>query len=72
MLTRIVNISTNKDKTMSALPVYEVEFIPLERRLGDRRVAPRDAALPRKITADRRTISGRRTEDRKYTPLKAV
>jgi hypothetical protein len=57
---------------MSALPVYEVEFIPLERRLGDRRVAPRDAALPRQITADRRTISGRRTEDRKYTPLKVV
>ena len=57
---------------MSALPVYEVEFIPLERRLGDRRVAPRDAALPRKITADRRTISGRRAEDRKYIPLKAV
>jgi hypothetical protein len=74
MLTRIVNISTNKDKIMSALPVYEVEFIPLERRLGDRRVAPGDAALPRKITADRRTISisGRRTEDRKYTPLKVV
>ena len=32
---------------MSALPVYEVEFIPLERRLGDRRIAPRGAALPR-------------------------
>ena len=57
---------------MSALPVYEVEFIPLERRLGDRRVAPRDATLPPQVTADRRTVSGRRTEDRKYTPLKAV
>ena len=57
---------------MSALPVYEVEFIPLERRLGDRRVAPRDAALPSQVAADRRVISGRRAEDRKYTPLKAV
>jgi len=26
---------------MSTLPVYQVEFIPLERRLGDRRIAPR-------------------------------
>ncbi|MCD6707636.1 MAG: hypothetical protein LT080_14450 [Thiobacillus sp.] len=50
---------------MSAPPVYQVEFIPLERRLGDRRVAPRDAALPEGITADRRTATNRRTEDRK-------
>ncbi|MBW8457642.1 MAG: hypothetical protein WA146_10790 [Thiobacillus sp.] len=60
---------------MSALPVYQVEFIPLERRLGDRRVAPRDAALPEGITADRRTATSRRTEDRKPEPpatLKAV
>lgn len=57
---------------MSALPVYEVEFIPLERRLDDRRVAPRDAALPSGITADRRKASGRREEDRKVVPLKAA
>ncbi|MGA9163340.1 MAG: hypothetical protein WBZ31_06030 [Thiobacillus sp.] len=59
---------------MSALPVYHVEFIPLERRLGDRRVAPRDAALPSEITADRRKIavSGRRAEDRKSATLKVV
>jgi hypothetical protein len=59
---------------MSALPVYEVEFIPLERRLGDRRVAPRDAALPPRIKADRRmvSVSGRRTEDRKSATLKVV
>lgn len=50
---------------MSALPVYEVEFIPLERRLGDRRIAPRDAALPPHLTADRRKIMSRRAEDRK-------
>ncbi len=57
---------------MSALPVYEVEFIPLERRLGDRRVAPRDAALPAGVKADRRTPTGRRAEDRRPATLKAV
>lgn len=59
---------------MSALPVYHVEFIPLERRLGDRRVAPRDAVLPPGVTADRRmtAVSGRRAEDRKPPTLKVV
>ncbi len=57
---------------MSALPVYEVEFIPLERRLGDRRVAPRDAALPPGLMADRRKVTSRRVEDRKSATLKAV
>ncbi|MDA8127097.1 MAG: hypothetical protein M0Z73_00150 [Betaproteobacteria bacterium] len=57
---------------MSALPVYEVEFIPLERRLGDRRVAPRDAALPPGITSDRRQPSSRRAEDRRSASLKTV
>lgn len=57
---------------MSALPVYDVEFIPLERRLGDRRVAPRDAALPPQIMVDRRKMSSRRSEDGKRATLKAV
>ena len=57
---------------MSALPVYDVEFIPLERRLDDRRVAPRNAALPSGITLDRRKISSRRTEDRKTATLQVV
>ncbi len=57
---------------MSALPVYEVEFIPLERRLGDRRVAPRSAALPPEIKADRRKVSSRRMDDRKSATLKVV
>lgn len=57
---------------MAALPVYHVEFIPLERRLGDRRIAPRDAALPPSVTADRRKTTGRRAEDRRVAPLKAV
>ena len=35
------------------LPSYEVEFIPLERRLRDRRVNP-NAGLPPGITMDRR------------------
>lgn len=63
---------------MSALPVYHVEFIPLERRLGDRRIAPRDAALPPHLTEDRRKVSGvsgvsgRRAEDRKSATLKII
>ena len=57
---------------MPVLPVYQVEFIPLERRLGDRRVAPRNAALPPEITADRRRESSRRSEDRKPSALKVI
>lgn len=57
---------------MSALPVYQVEFIPLERRLGDRRVAPRGSALPPQIMADRRKVSGLRSEDRLLATLKVV
>ena len=57
---------------MSALPIYQVEFIPLERRLDDRRVAPRNAALPREITADRRKASSRRTEDRRSANLQVI
>ena len=57
---------------MSALPVYEVEFIPLERRLGDRRVAPFNAALPPGLTTDRRKADSRRAEDRRAPPLKVV
>ncbi|MCA1977905.1 MAG: hypothetical protein LDL19_01580 [Thiobacillus sp.] len=57
---------------MTALPVYQVEFIPLERRLGDRRVAPRGAALPTGVAADRRKTVGRRAEDRKPATLKVV
>lgn len=58
---------------MAALPIYQVEFIPLERRLGDRRIAPRGAALPEGVTVDRRGApAGRRSEDRKTAPLKIV
>lgn len=57
---------------MSALPVYDVEFIPLERRLGDRRIAPRDAALPPGLSSDRRQVNSRRSEDRKPAILKLV
>lgn len=57
---------------MSALPVYEVEFIPLERRLADRRVAPPSAALPPGLTVDRRKHVSRRAEDRQSTQLKVV
>ena len=57
---------------MSALPVYQVEFIPLERRLGDRRIAPQGSALPRRFTADRREGSGQRSDDRLVAALKIV
>jgi hypothetical protein len=60
---------------MSAVPLqgYEVEFIPLERRLLDRRSAPISAALPTGIQADRRNNGGRRIEDRSpQRKLKAV
>lgn len=57
---------------MLALPVYQVEFIPLERRLGDRRIAPRGSALPTMLKSDRRTISGRRNDDRLFASLKIV
>lgn len=39
--------------TANVLPSYEVEFIPVERRLGDRRANP-SAGLPKGITRDRR------------------
>jgi hypothetical protein len=55
---------------MSAIPVYQVEFIPLERRLTDRRIAPRDSALPPGMTADRRKAASRRTADSKREPLR--
>jgi len=57
---------------MVILPVYDVEFIPLERRLDDRRVAPHDAALPPEIMVDRRKMPSRRSEDGKTATLKAV
>jgi len=44
----------------SVIPSYEVEFIPLERRLSDRRVNP-NAGLQPGITEDRR--KGDRRED---------
>jgi len=59
---------------MSALPVYQVEFIPLERRLGDRRIAPIGSSLPQGLAEDRRKMVrlGRRTDDRSQVALKIV
>jgi hypothetical protein len=57
---------------MRALPGYDVEFIPLERRLTDRRVAPPCAALPPGVTSDRRGSPGRRPEDRRGDRQKAL
>jgi hypothetical protein len=49
---------------MATPPVYEVEFIPLERRLNDRRGASPDAPLPTDASTDRRKPSGRRAEEK--------
>ncbi len=57
---------------MSALPVYEVEFIPLERRLSDRRTVAHGTALPAGVKTDRRRLTGRRMEDRRPVTLKSV
>ncbi len=57
---------------MSALPVYHVEFLPSERRLNDRRVAPQGSALPVGVLHDRRVTQSRRTDDRKVALLKSV
>lgn len=56
---------------MAKPPVYEVEFIPLEQRLSDRRKAPKDAPLPPDVKEDRRKNPGRRPGDRKPDTPKA-
>lgn len=48
---------TKKEK----LPVFEVEFIPVERRLLERRL---DADAQGKLPAEKRQVAGRRTEDK--------
>lgn len=57
---------------MPALPVYEVQFVPSERRLMDRRGAPRNAPLPVNLTQDRRVLFGRRSDECKMVYLKFV
>ncbi len=54
------------------LPGYEVEFIPFERRLRDRRIAPPDAPLPVELKEDRRKSTGRRMEDHSAVHLELV
>jgi len=54
---------------MSALPVYEVQFVPIERRMNDRRTVPTNS-LPKDVHGDRRIIFGRRSEERKLAYLK--
>lgn len=55
---------------MPGLPVYEVQFVPVERRLDERRKAPMNAALPKAVTADRRVLFGRRGDEQKMVYLK--
>jgi hypothetical protein len=55
-----------KEWAMATVPLegYEVEFIPLERRLFDRRKILSAAPLPRGLKKDRRECGGRRAHDR--------
>jgi len=55
---------------MPALPVYEVQFVPIERRLHDRRNTPMNSTLPMDVKIDRRVIFGRRSEEQKMAYLK--
>lgn len=48
----------NKEKKDDELPVYEVEFIPVERRLQDRRAKPPAGLLPE----ERRQFGRRKTD----------
>ena len=53
---------------MSVVPLegYEVEFIPLERRMLDRRMTSRNAPLPPGLQKDRRETEGRRAQDARH------
>jgi hypothetical protein len=50
-----------------AIPSYEVEFIPLERRLNDRRINP-EAGLPPGVQQDRRKGSRREKAEKDKAP----
>jgi len=50
-----------RNMMLNTLPTYEVEFIPVERRMGDRRANP-NAGLPRGVTEDRRKGGRRETQ----------
>ena len=47
------------------LPIFEVEFLPGERRLLERRD---DAEVKRKLAADKRQVASRRDEDQSQSP----
>lgn len=50
-----------------AIPSYEVEFIPLERRLNDRRTNP-GAGLPSGVPQDRRKGNRRENTEAEKKP----
>jgi hypothetical protein len=53
---------------MSVVPLegYDVEFIPLERRLMDRRMTSGLSPLPSGLQKDRRQSAGRRAQDLRH------
>lgn len=58
----------------NSLPVYEVEFLPLERRLTDRRQSGFDPHTPPAAEASTQRSRERRLRDRRQAPqaLRAV
>lgn len=51
---------------MSALPLYQVEFIPVERRLNDRRANLQATDATGSSRPALRSLFHRRTEDREF------
>lgn len=49
---------------MSALPLYQVEFIPVERRLNDRRAMLQPTVVGDSSLPTLRSLFNRRSEDR--------
>ena len=64
--------ATGDEKTMgnekSKLPTYEVEFIPVERRLDERRTSLGKSL--RQIRIEKRRKSGRRNTESGHKPVK--
>ncbi len=52
----------------SKLPTYEVEFIPVERRLDERRTS--SSKPQRHIGIEKRRKSGRRNSEAEHKPIK--
>ena len=72
MLYSCMSHAAGDKKTMgnekSKLPTYEVEFIPVERRLDERRASSNKSR--QHIGVDKRRKSGRRNTESGHKPIK--